>query len=101
MIICAALINMNDINKRYLWLIKFGSGNQADSLHQQIVVKVLVNVEQKVQTDFAKRKGKNQSCNVKHKVFVLCFFFLFDLNIVEGQKVRSRMVIAELYLRVG
>ena len=54
-----------------------------------------------MQNDFAKGKGKNQSCNVKHKVFVLCFFFLFDLNVVEGQKVRSRMVIAELCLQVG
>ena len=54
-----------------------------------------------MQTDFVNGKGKNQSCNVKHKVFVLCFFFLLDLNVVEGQKARSRMVIAELCLQVG
>ena len=35
----------------------FGSlSNQVDGLHQHIIIKILVNFEQKVETDFAKSK---------------------------------------------
>ena len=76
--------------------IIFGSCNQVDGLHQKIVVEIFIEMEKKVQTDFAKRKGKNQSCNVNNEVFVL-FGFLLDLHIIEGQIVRSRIVVR--YLR--
>ena len=71
----------------------FGSfSNQIDGLHQQIVVKVFVEVEQKVQTDFAKGKGKNQSGKVENEVFVI-LGFLLNLNVIKERKVRGKMVI--------
>ena len=48
-----------------------------------------------MQNHFAKAKGKNQSGNVKNKVFVI-FGFLLDLNVVEGREVRSTIVISEV-----
>ena len=79
----------------------FGSfSNQVDGLHQQIVVKVLVYFEQKVETDFAKGKGNDQSCKVENEVFE-AFGFLFDFNVVKGRKVRSRVVIFEVCFDVS
>ena len=77
------------ICKHYLWLITFGSfSNQVDGLHQQIVVEVLVNFEQKAHAYLSQSKGKNQSGDVKHEVFVILGFF-FNFHIVKGQKVRG------------
>ena len=67
--------------------------NQIDGLHQQIVVKVLVYLQQKVQTDFAKRKGNDQSRKVEKEVFK-GLGLLFDFHVVKGQKVRSIAVIS-------
>ena len=45
-----------------------------------------------MKTYFAKGKGKNQSGKVENEVFeVICF--LFDFHVVNGEKVRSRIVI--------
>ena len=75
--------------------------NQVDGLHQQIVVKVFVDVEQKMKTDFAKGKGKNQSGKVENKVFVCCSFLPLNFHLVKGQKVRCRAVVAEGCLGVS
>ena len=74
--------------------------NQVDGVHQQIVVKVLVNFEQKVETDFALRKGNNQSRDVENEVFE-AFGFLLDFSVVKGREVRSRIVISEVCFRVS
>ena len=75
----------------------FGSfSNQVDGLHQQIVVKVLVNFEQKVETDFAKGKGNDQSGKVENKVFECLCIFNINLHMIEGHKVRTRIVISEV-----
>ena len=74
----------------------FGSlSNQVDGLHQQIVVKIFVEVEQKVEADFALRKGNDQSGKVEDEVFET-FGFLFDFHLVKGREVRSRMVTSEV-----
>ena len=84
--------------KHCLWLIIFASfSNQVDGLHQQIIVKVLVDLEQKEQTDFAKGKGKNQSGKVKDEVFEVSGF-LFNFHVVKRGEVRSRIVISEVCL---
>ena len=71
----------------------FGSlSNQVDGLHQQIVVEVLVYFEQKMDTDFALRKGNDQSGKVEDEVFET-FGFLFDFHLVKGREMRSRIVI--------
>ena len=80
----------------------FGSlSNQVDCVHQQIVVKVLVNLEQKVETDFAKSKGNDQSGDVENEVFVSFSFLPLNLHLVKGQKVRSRIVISEFCFEVS
>ena len=68
--------------------------NQVDGLHQQIVVKVFVEVEQKVETDFARGKWNDQSGNLQVEVFVIIFLFLlFNLNIIIGHKMRSTIIV--------
>ena len=85
----------------YLWVIIFGSfSDQVDGLHQQIVVKVLVYLQQKVQADFALRKGNDQSGKVENEVFET-FGFLFDFHVVKGREVRSRIVISEVCFEVS
>ena len=79
----------------------FGSlSNQVDGLHQQIVVEILIYLEQKVQTDFAKRKGNDQSYKVKDEVFET-FSFLFNFHVVKGREVRGRIVIFEVCFGVS
>ena len=79
----------------------FGSlSDQVDGLHQQIVVEILIYFEQKVETDFAKGKGNDQSGKVENEVFE-AFGFLFNFHVVEGQKVRSKIVIFEIYFGVS
>ena len=46
-----------------------------------------------MQTDFAKRKGNDQSGKVENEVFK-GLELLFDLSVVKGQKVRSIAVIS-------
>ena len=53
-----------------------------------------------MQTDFAKSKGKNQSGKVEDEVFEAFGLFL-DFNVVKGRKVRSRIVLAELWFQVS
>ena len=57
-------------------------------------------MEQKAHTHLPQSEGKNQSGDVKHEVFVI-FTFFFDLNVVKGQKVRSKIIIPELCLQVS
>ena len=61
--------------EHYLWLIIWVSGDQVDSLHQKIIVKVLIYFQQKAQTHLSQSKGSDQSCKVKNEVFILCLFF--------------------------
>ena len=49
-----------------------------------------------MEANFAKRKGNDQSGKVDNEVFVFWSFFLFDLHVVKGRKVRSKMVISEV-----
>ena len=85
-----------------LWLIIFGSfSNQVDGLHQKVIVKVFVEVEQKVNTDFAKGKGNDQSGDVENEVFVSFSFLPLNLHLVKGQKVRSKAVVVEGCLGVS
>ena len=77
-----------------------GSFNQVNGLHQQIVIKVLVYFEQKVQTDFAKGKGNNQSCDMKSELIEMAILFFLDFHIAEGQKMRRNSIIFEGYFRV-
>ena len=73
----------------------FGSfSDQVDGIHQQIVVKVFVEVEQKAHTHLPQSEGNNHCGEVENEVFE-AFGFLFDLHIVEGREVRSRIVISE------
>ena len=79
----------------------FGSlSNQVDGLHQQIVVKVLVYFEQKMEANFALRKGNDQSGKVENEVFEEYGFFL-NLNVIKGREVRSRIVIFEVCFEVS
>ena len=48
-----------------------------------------------MQTDFVKRKGNNQSCEVENKIFEV-FGFLINLHVEEGKKVRSKVVISNV-----
>ena len=76
--------------------------NQVDGLHQQIVVEVLVNFEQKVQTDFARGKWNDQSGNIQVEVFVIIFIFLlFNLNIIIGHKMRSTIIVHDEHFLIS
>ena len=75
--------------------------NQVDCVHQQIVIEIVVNLQQKVQADFAKGKGNYQSGNVEDEVFESCSFFLLNLHVAEGREVRSRLVVSEGYFSVN
>ena len=59
------------------------SCDQVDGLHQKVVIEVLVEVEEKVQTHFAEGKGKNHSCNMKNDVFVMILLFIFNFHVIE------------------
>ena len=61
------------------------SCNQVDGFHQQIIIKVLVDIQQKMETDFTKGKGKNQSGNVENEIFKHFCIFIIDLDVV-GRK---------------
>ena len=76
------------------------SSNQVDGLHQQVIVEVLVDVEEKINAHFPLSEGKNQSGEVQNEVFEE-FCFLFDLHVVEGREMRGRIVIPEVYFRVN
>ena len=76
------------------------SSNQVDGLHQQVIVEVLVDVEEKIHAHFPLSEGKNQSGEVEDEVFE-AFCFLFDLHVVEGREMRGRIVIPEVYFRVN
>ena len=76
------------------------SFNQVDGLHQQIVIEVLVDLQQKVQTHFAKRKGNDQSGDVENEVFEV-FSFLFNLCVVKRKKLWSTMIIYEISFTVS
>ena len=71
------------------------SGNQINGLHQQVVVEVLVEVEEKIHAYFPQSKGKNQSGNIQNEVFE-AFGFLFNLHAVERREVRSNPIISEV-----
>ena len=55
-----------------------------------------MNLEQKVQTDFALRKGNDHCGDVENEVFERFGFFL-DFQMVNGREVRSKIVISETY----
>ena len=58
------------------------------------MVKDLVYLDQKVQTDFAKGKGNDQSGNVENEVSVLVpITFLLNLHTLEGKEMRKALVI--------
>ena len=62
----------------------FGSfRNQVDGVHQQIVIKVFVEVEQKVHTYLPQSEGNDQSGKVESEVFE-AFGFLLNLHVVKG-----------------
>ena len=71
---------------------------QVDSLHQQIVIEILVNLQQKVQTDFSKTKGKDKSCYFEVYICIITQMSgrAYDVHVVKGQKVRSTCFISEL-----
>ena len=46
------------VNGKSFWV---SFSNQVDGLHQQIVIEILVHLQQKVEADFAKGKGNDQS----------------------------------------
>ena len=52
-----------------------------------------------METDFAKRKGNDQSGKVENEVFVI-LGFLLNLNVIKGREVRGKMVISEVYFEV-
>ena len=52
-----------------------------------------------MQTHFAEGKGKNQSCNMKNDVFVIILLFIFNFHVIEGEKMRSRIIAFEVFLR--
>ena len=80
----------------------FGSfSNKIDGLHQQIVVKVFIEVEQKAHTHLSQSEGNNQSGKVENEVFEEFSFLLnLNFNMIKGREVRSRIVIFEVCLGV-
>ena len=79
----------------------FGSlSNQVDGLHQQIVVEVFVEVEEKTHTHLPQSEGNDQNGKVENEVFE-AFGFLLDFHVVKGQKVRGRIVILEVCFKVS
>ena len=57
-------------------------------------------MEQKAHTHLSQSEGKNQSRKVENEVFEM-LGLLFDLHVVEGQRVRSTIVISEVCFRVS
>ena len=53
-----------------------------------------------METDFAKRKGNDQSGKVENEVFVI-LGFLLNLNVIKRREVRGKMVISEVYFEVS
>ena len=53
-----------------------------------------------METDFAKRKGNDQSGKVENEVFVI-LGFLLNLNVIKGREVRGKMVIYEVCFQVS
>ena len=74
--------------------------NQVDCVHQQIVVEVFVEVEQKAHTHLPQSEGNDQSGKVQNEVFEAFGLFL-DFNAVKGREVRSRIVILEVCFEVS
>ena len=57
-------------------------------------------MEQKAHTHLSQSEGKNQSGKVENEVFE-ALGLLFDLHVVEGREMRSKMVISEVYFCVS
>ena len=94
-LICYLLVNFNSIISQIL------SCNQVNGLHQKIVVKILVNFQQKVQTHLAMGKGNDQSCKAENEVFEHWSILVQNFHLVKGQKVRGRIVISDIRFRVN
>ena len=97
------VVNMFKFNiDTFLWLIIFASfSNQVDCVHQQIVVEVFVEVEEKAHTHLPQSEGKNQSGKVENEVFECFCIVIINFHVVKGTEVGNKIVVYELCFGVS
>ena len=69
------------------------SFNHVNGLHQQIVVKIIIDVEEKAHGHLPQRKWNDQRCYFDNKVFVFRSVIFLNRHFIVGQKVRRMKVV--------